>query len=575
MTVMPDIERSFLRKLTLPDVLFAGLVLLFVLLSWSASRQESVTIDEFRHLSTGIHYWQSGDFSFDAATPPLWKMAMALPAYLSGAEAVKFRELPEIIAGWEPWMVATDFMRDNAAAYDRYLQAARMVNLLAAAGCLILLYRRCSRHYGPNAALAGTSLLAFSPTFLAHSHYATTDIIATLTIAAVVFLLLDYLHKPTLIRLSGAALLFSLSLLCKYTALLVSPLLLLAPLLVAIRRAGGVAAVRQGLPAVLLMAKSVLLIMVIVLLTVNLFYGFKGTGTLLEQIPLGSRALSALGQSAAGALPIPFPRAFVEGFDRQKSDSDYSETSAYLLGRWSAEGFRSYYLAAFCLKETIPFLLMLAAALLYLVRRRGCPLPGQDLLIICYVPLILFIVLSFMNRLNVGVRYLLPAYPFFCLIIAGFIDSCRGRHGVRIVLLLLFVLHAASLLRVAPHYTSYFNELSGGPVNGYRYLIDSNIDWGQDLPSLKKYMAEHGIENIQLAYFGHGLPEIYGIRYEPLTLPPKPGYVAISVSLLQGHPYLLTYTVPPQIAEFDRFQSLRRLQPVARAGYSILIYRVD
>jgi len=180
-----------------------------------------------------------------------------------------------------------------------------------------------------------------------------------------------------------------------------------------------------------------------------------------------------------------------------------------------------------------------------------------------------------MNRLNVGVRYLLPAYPFLCFFIARLYWAFGGWRAGQLAISLLFVLHSVSVFRIGPHYISYFNELAGGAANGYRYLIDSNIDWGQDLPSLKKYMTEQGIEKVQLAYFGHGLPEQYGIAYEPLSLPAKPGYAAISVSLLQGHPYLLTYTDPPQVVEFDQFSAMRSLQPVGRAGYSMLIYKFE
>jgi hypothetical protein len=576
MIVKPATDSRSAGKLTLPDLFCAIMVMVFVLLSFASSRQESVTIDEFRHLSTGVHYWQSGDYSFDAATPPLWKMAMSLPAHLSGAKPVRFRQVPESAAGWEPWLVATGFMRDNAAGYSGYLQSARMVNLLAAACCLVILYRRSRKYFGPGAALFGTAFLAFSPTFLAHAHYATTDVIATLTLTAVVFLLLDYLHTPALGRLAGVALLFSLSLLCKFTALLVLPLLLLAPLLAALQQAGGITGIGQRLSAVLqYLLKSLLLIAVTILLTVNLFYRFKGTGTSLGELSLESKSLISLGQSAAGRLPLPLPKAFVEGFDRQKADSDYSEFPAFFMGNWSADGFRSYYLAAFAMKESVPFLILLAAALLSMFRLRGRTLAGKELLLLCYLPVVLFLVLSFLNRLNVGVRYLLPAYPFLCFFVAGFFHRCRGWQGSRLVLPLIFVLHSFSVLRIAPHYTSYFNELSGGAANGCRYLIDSNTDWGQDLPSLKKYMAEHGIGKIQLAYFGHGLPELYGINYELLTTAPHHGYVAISASLLQGHPYLLTYVEPPLLVDFDRFGFMRKLQPVGRAGYSIMIYRID
>jgi hypothetical protein len=575
-TVAKPVANGAARHLSPVDMLFSCLVIMFVLFSYTASRQESATNDEFRHLSTGVYYWQAGDYTFDNATPPLWKMAMSLPAHVAGAKPVRFREVSDTFKGSEPWLVATDFMRDNAAAYDDYLQSARLVNILAAAGGLVLLYIRCRGSFGPGAALFGTAFLAFSPTFLAHSHYATTDIIATLTLMAVVFLLIDYLHKPGPARLFCVALVFAFGLLCKFSALLLAPLLLILPLLVALRTKDGDAGRRQRLPAVVLsLAKSLVLVVVTVLLTVNIFYGFKGTGTSLGQMRLESRTLATLGQTRFGHLPIPLPKAFVAGFDRQKADSDYSEFPAYFMGKWSLDGFRIYYLAAFSLKESVPFLLLCAGSLFTLLRPRGLSIGRAEMLLFLYVPLTLILVLSCLNRLNVGVRYLLPAYPFLCLFIAGFYRSCREWRGARLAFLLTFVLHSASVFRVSPHYTSYFNELSGGSANGYRHLIDSNIDWGQDLPSLKKFMTDHGIGKVQLAYFGHGLPEFYGVAYEPLSLPAKPGYAAISVSLLQGHPYLLTYLSPPQIAEFGQFRAISNLQPVGRAGYSMMIYKID
>lgn len=558
----------------LVDLLFALLVLAFVAISCQASRQESVTNDEFRHLSTGVHYWQSGDYSFDVATPPLWKMVMALPAHIAGAKTVLFRDVPEMFKGSEPWLVATDFMGDNAAAYNQYLQSARLVNIIAAAGCLILVYCRCRRSFGPVAALFGTAFLALSPTFIAHSHYATTDIIATFAITAFIFLMIDFLQVSSPGRLLAAAVLFALALLCKYTAVLVLPLLFVVPLLVVLRQTtpGG----SRHCQAVLVpLARSLLLVIVTVLLTINLWYRFQGTGTSLGEMHLESSFLSALAQTPVASLPVPLPLAFVLGFDKQKADSDYAEFPAYLNGQWSVDGFPGYYLTAFSVKETIPFILLVVAAIGALFYRRIANFSRQELLLLLYVPVVLFLVLSVMNKLNVGVRYLLPAYPFFCIFIARLYLISSRQTFLRLVLPLLFVLHVASVYTVSPHYTSYFNQFAGGAAHGHHYLIDSNTDWGQDLPQLNRFMRQQGIEKVQLAYFGHGLPEHYGINYEPLALPAKKGYVAISVSLLQGHPYLLTYTDPPQIAEADQFHSLRDLQPIGRAGFSMMIFKVE
>jgi len=139
---------------------------------------------------------------------------------------------------------------------------------------------------------------------------------------------------------------------------------------------------------------------------------------------------------------------------------------------------------------------------------------------------------------------------------------------------------------IFPHYLAYFNELAGGPDNGYKYLVDSNLDWGQDLKGLKRYMEAHGIERVWLSYFGTARPEYYGITYDYLpsyviwnpehvweevfrfdTLPPLRGTVAISATNLQG--------VYFPAGKTDYFAFYRRQTPIAKIGYSIFIYRVQ
>jgi hypothetical protein len=133
------------------------------------------------------------------------------------------------------------------------------------------------------------------------------------------------------------------------------------------------------------------------------------------------------------------------------------------------------------------------------------------------------------------------------------------------------------MLRIAPHHLAYFNEFVGGPDQGYRYLSDSNLDWGQDLKGVKAYIDEKEIATIYLSYFGTASPSYYGIRYQYVP----PGYnlewpqpsdkvpeselrkiLAISVFNLQDvyHP------------DKPLFRWLWRREPVAKIGYSIFVY---
>jgi len=135
-----------------------------------------------------------------------------------------------------------------------------------------------------------------------------------------------------------------------------------------------------------------------------------------------------------------------------------------------------------------------------------------------------------------------------------------------------------STLLIYPHYLAYFNELVG-PRNGYKVLVDSNLDWGQDLPGLRAWMDEHSVEQVYLSWFGIAPPEHYSVRYRylpgwpPFEDPalcvyhpqrPLPGIYAISATSLQG--VLLDNP--------DTFAFFRMQRPIAQIGYSILVYKV-
>jgi len=146
---------------------------------------------------------------------------------------------------------------------------------------------------------------------------------------------------------------------------------------------------------------------------------------------------------------------------------------------------------------------------------------------------------------------------------------------VRTMIAILAVWHLVATVSIAPHYLAYFNELGGGPGKGYRYLVDSNLDWGQDLKELKKYMDRHKIERVSFSYFGSDSPDRYGIAYDWLPSfvlrnhePDKEPQInlnqplAISVTNLHGTP----------LDNKEQFKWLLQHEPVAKLGYSIFVY---
>jgi hypothetical protein len=270
------------------------------------------------------------------------------------------------------------------------------------------------------------------------------------------------------------------------------------------------------------------------------------------------------------------PEAYAYGFLRFFRHSEARPT--FLLGRLSDHGFWYYFPVTFALKTPLA---LVALLVLSLATRSHHPASLRTELFL-WLPAIFYFVLACTLGLNIGHRHLLPIYPFL-FVIAG---RCATLAAVRFpgilssaAVLFLAGWYGVSVARVHPHYLAYFNELAGGPAGGYRYLVDSNLDWGQDLKGLKAWMDANRVAHIKLSYFGTADPGYHQIPCDLLPgqmLPPprdvvrqvQPGdVVAVSATNLQG-----VYLQPEDRPLMER---LRAQTPVATIGHSIRIYRAD
>ena len=211
-----------------------------------------------------------------------------------------------------------------------------------------------------------------------------------------------------------------------------------------------------------------------------------------------------------------------------------------------------------------------------------------------WLPPLAFFAVSLRSNLNLGYRYLLPMLPFL-YVLAGRMgawiadrlsaDALPARSGPRHALLVAATTALAgwtawSGLAIYPDYLAYFNEWAGGPDGGWRILVDTNLDWGQDLKGLKHWMDEHGVERVKLGYVGEAYPSYYGIDFDPLPSwpdrwqhpehhdlyppDPAPGLYAISANLIQGR----------YLADPETYAWFRARTPIDKVGYSIFIYDV-
>jgi hypothetical protein len=509
-----------------------GLLAAFAVQALVVARTYTPTPDEFIYVPIGYYYLRTGDFSLENTNPPLVKMAMGATLYAFRPQLDLDPHWRDNRTGWGAWIFGTRFMTLNSRRYLDIFFAARAVVVGLGVALGALLYVRARQLLSPAASLVVLALYATMPPLIAHGALGTLDMGLTLFIFAAFCALARFTDTRALAWAAATGVLLGLALATKGTAALFFPLV---AVLVAVSWPGWRAFAAGGIAIVLG-----------IWVTVLATYGFQG---------------------------FPLPAAFVDGVRFQINASSAGEFPAFLNGRWSQTGWWYYYLVALALKTPIAMLVLLALGLGVIATR---PLRGRGDLWMMLPPLFLLYFLSFHYGKNYGVRYLLPAFPFFLLIAGCAVDWLFrfGQRG-RAVVGGLLAWQVAACLVTTPHHLAYFNEFAAGPDRGRRHLLDSNIDWGQDLGALKKYLDARGEKQTCLAYFGHADPHVYGIEYTFPPVQPAPGRCAISANFLAGYPYGITYAG-------DRVLGVRRglwswydrLRPVARVGSSIYVFDV-
>jgi hypothetical protein len=550
---------------TMPRAARLGAGLLLIVLvaqAGIAALRDSVTIDEFIGLPVGLYTLRTGDFRINSMNPPLVKSFAALPLLaLRGSRAPRITPIGEV----DEWAIGYQFMEDNRENYQALFVLARCMVILATAVLGGLVLRWATELYGWPAGLTALFLFVFSPTILADSHLVTLDIAAAVGWTSAAYLAWRLLESPTASRAIALGVLLGIAPVLKLSGSSV-PLLVALLVLVRATRERGVACFRW----VALLAVANLL----ALLVVGSLYRFIGVFTPLSDISFTSEKMRTLAQIVPW-LRLPLPIPFLRSLDMLFGADQPTEPTYFLAGTWSLKGWPYYHLVAFLLKTPLPLLVSGGFALI-----TWCAGRSRGVRDYCVILPILFVFASnsLFNPINIGVRHVLPAYPFLAiaaapwlaapverLLVAGFRRSRDVAAAATSLALLGWLLYGS--VAVAPRYLEYFNELAGGPQNGHNWLIDSNVDWGQDLIRLSEYMRRRNVDSVHLGYFGRVDPRIYGIQFTSLVEGRSHGTAVVSASLLMGRPYWV-WRSPGELvwSHNGTFTWLQHLEPVGRVG---------
>ncbi|PIV42797.1 MAG: hypothetical protein COS26_01610, partial [Candidatus Nealsonbacteria bacterium CG02_land_8_20_14_3_00_40_11] len=532
--------------------IIAVFLLIFVfLIAFLSVKNDSLTMDEVAHLPAGYGYLTQKDMRLNPEHPPLIKDLGALPLLF-----IKNIKFPSEIPAWKSdingqWNFGRYFLYNTGNPADKMILWGRMPMILILILLGFFIFKWAKELFGNKAGLLALFLFSFSPTLLAHGRLVTTDVGAAAGVTVATYYFLKSLKSPVKKNIIIAGIVFGIAQLLKFSAVLLVPFFGIIGLVWWLKKSGTfLQTIRTGF--------LVFLIGFLLIWPVYQFHTWNypkdrqvsDTEFYLKDTPEFIKKPIIF----ASDKPILRPYALYLTGVSMVFQRVAGGNTTYFLGEVSNIGWRSYFPIVYLIKEPLAFHILTLIALLYaacLVRRslggggaiknRICVwlrLHFPEFSMLVFVGI--YWAVSIQGNLNIGIRHLLPVFPFTILLVSGAVSNLLKEPFLKLKCFLLAFLiswQAVSVISVFPHFLAYFNESVGGPESGYKYVVDSNLDWGQDLKGLKNWVEKNGIDTIYLDYFGGGDPQYYlGTKFSPWWGSrnpkelPKGSYLAVSAS---------------------------------------------
>lgn len=500
---------------------FAPVIVLLVLLAsmgallLSAMRADTATNDEPLFFAAGYTYGEGLGYRLDPEQPPLAKKLSALPLYFEevkvsphaqdlldprqGFEMTRnWRSEPQTAESlfpqgrnnWYFWPFTEGYALGNLLLFDsnnnaeQLLFRGRLIQGVLTLVTMVVIFLWARQLAGDKAAILAAGLWGFNPIVLASGHLIVTDNGVTLAMLLSVWAFTQFLEKPSARYMFLTGIAVGAALLMKFTAVLLVPMFVV--LLLLWRRK-------------LTVSHWKMLPLLLVTVWVTLMVGYAPYWSPPPVLSASDAQQLGVPGWFQSLRPILVPRDFFKGIALQFNHSAIGH-EGYLCGEWRKTGWWYYYPVAFVLKTPVALLLLLAAGLALRIKSiRQTSLTSMA----PWLAAAVYLACAMTNTINIGVRHLLPMIALLTVGIAS--SVCLDHLVSRLATLAMCAWLIVATCLTAPTYIPYFNEFSGGTANGYRYLIDSNFDWGQEVKVLRDYLAENKIDFVYQDYFGSNM----------------------------------------------------------------------
>ncbi len=557
-------------------------------------------MDEVPHIGAAYSYLEKGDMRLNPEHPPLAKDLAGIPLSFLNLKQDAFNTAfwqTDINGQWEFGRYLIFNSGNNA---DLIKHLARLPILLFFILSAILIFKWARRLYGGLGALIALILFSFSSTVIAHSRFVTTDMAALFGVLLATYFFINYLKGQTTKNLVITGLVFGVALLCKFSTVLLVPFFLLLALIYSPR-----ARLKTILFTLLIFViGTVVVLWPVYYLNVRNLPPEKQqqeTEYILTSVYQKITPPLALVVRASGE-PLLRPLAHYGLGLLRVLHQNVEPHNVFFLGDVLFRGSHLYFPVVYFLKEPLAWWGLVLLALLMLGWQLKKPSKEsfsrglnflkdhfEEFAMILW--LVIYWATSINSSLNIGVRHLLPVYPFAILLVSGqvakIVKKAKENFNFKskaLIFTVFFLLswYVVENIRVYPLYLTYFNQVAGGPSGGYRYVTDSNLDWGQDLIRFSDWVKKNNIPKIELDYFGWADQSYYlGSRFDWLwrgkyadaedfkARNKSDGWLAISVT------YLQETQGPIERPQYPNYIWLKSYQPVTIIGHSIFVYHIQ
>jgi hypothetical protein len=586
------------KKINLIAVFLLLFMFMVAILSMNG---DSLTMDELAHIPSGYSYLTQRDMRLNPEHPPLLKDWAAIPlVFMSLKFDTGFGAWKDDVNG--QWSMGWKFIFNSGNNPAKIIFWSRIPMILILMLMGFYVFHWAKELFGKKIALFTLFLFSFSPTFIAHGRYVTTDVGAAAAFFIATYYFIKWLKDANKKNLIIAGVVFGIAQLIKFSLFLLIPyfgLLLLVWIYIKWREGN------KLFKVFIVHCLKFIVVLIIGYIIVYPIYQYHVLNYPPErqvrdaEFITRSFMIRPIANLIVWMSDKPILRAYGQylfGLSMVFQRATGGNTT-FFLGEVSGAGWKNYFPVVYAIKEPLALHIFTILVLLFLASQGNKEfwkkifsslskiLKENFPEIAMLIFLAIYWLFTLLSNLNIGVRHILPTLPFVYLLISGQIkrmsERVKGKKKLFIgywsLVVFLMLWYALSSLSVFPYYLTHFNELVGGPKNGYLYVTDSNLDWGQDLKRLAKWVDEQEIKKIKVDYFGGSDTRYYlGDKFEPWHGDWKPenakgSWLAISATFLQQG---RAEPAPGFDQPTDYYLWLNQYQPVTVIGNSIFVYYI-